>query len=469
MTILLDRSFSDGNAYNDLWQIARCDSGMDIDSNSTAQYYQIVFAQNNSNTGSDLAQALADSGDSFVIAAAISGYQVGPINNQAIEDLGGVVAYWDGTSYQIVYDASNNSGTGYSVKDEFSTSHISHPAIVRLFRGLSWALHLSDNSIASGQSAIDDQLSIDENVFRLHLPMSTRDATDGNVFFDVGNSEQVPECPSCFVVTAALGEAQAQTAVAGLRRMRDALGTQSQLCGAFFGALMDEYRRFGPAVAAAMSNDPILARSVKDWLVTPLLRYQRIFELFAGSDYDAAQFVAAISSRRDGPFAMLDPVSLVRAGEIARAAADLASALAEAAKPAQPSRPPADATAPGPVFAYIAAAIAAGGGPTTHIAWAVRALSLYWSAAAAIRGTGGHLAPLIETWLDEVPVPAALITMPADALARELAQLSDLVFRSARLRAALAARLRRLGPALGRTDMEFVLAAAGLGADDRPA
>jgi hypothetical protein len=441
--LYLDTNTYSENIMSDLILIVRCDDDFGDDpTQGTPPNDPIFYTQTTSGPGQDLVQALVNGSASIIIGAVDPSFQLaGGVNaGQYIVDVGGVDAYVDGSDIRVFYDPSDGGGLGYVVHG-YGGVPISSVGTVRLFRGLAYA-----SRIALSQSTAGADIGTDENFFRLQVLMTERDENDPFLGHGPGNGESPQSCGGCFVVTAAFGADEARRQVDGLRALRDKIAGRSLLCGDFLRRLMEEYRRFSPAIAAEMRARPALQRAMRNCFVTPLLQYRRIFALYAANATALDRLAGCL--RGDDLFAALDPACVARAPAIAAAANALVRRLKTSARVLSPSPPvpPTDTENPGRLFTFVGDAIEAGAGPVEHIGWALRALALFWTAVAGACDDAA-IGRAIEDWLAEVPLPEAIGTLPGKNVAEDLASIRFLIFRSPSMRGRLARRLGEAGVA----------------------
>jgi hypothetical protein len=256
----------------------------------------------------------------------------------------------------VVYDTSQDGGQGIALFDTNGDA-IQSPNAVILYHELSHAFHRAINqspfpqTACPGDTTDEPAAEIDENVLRAQLGLCLRDvcnhggepgfgkacggsATPGGPPLVDGDAPPEDD-GGCFIVTAAMGSAQAWE-IWRLRAIRDRIAACSSISSALIAAVYSEYAQFGPAVARAIAPDAHARGAVREFIVRPLFAWYELSEKLAlgaapGDVARAKQAVLGACSSELAPFvvAILEQVSQ---GEPLPAILDLGSAFDRIAK-----------------------------------------------------------------------------------------------------------------------------------------
>ena len=170
----------------------------------------------------------------------------------------------------VIYDTTNNGGSGICVKREGSSAmDVQSPASVILYHELSHAFRRCTNATLSGvesncasASPEENAAEIDENDMRDQLGIPHRDAT--NHCANVGCQTNC-----CIVASVASGSAYSAE-VNALRDVRDRFLRQSEVGFEFFERLHRDYYTFSPQVCGMMARSSALKSQVDNYFVKPL-------------------------------------------------------------------------------------------------------------------------------------------------------------------------------------------------------
>jgi hypothetical protein len=196
----------------------------------------------------------------------------------------------------VIYDTTNNGGSGICVKREGgSAMDVQSPASVILYHELSHAFRRCTNATLStaesncnSASAEENAAEIDENDMRDQLGIPHRDAT--NHCANVGCQT------NCCIVASVVSGSAYSAEVNALRDVRDRFLRQSNVGFEFFERLHSDYYAFSPQVCGMMARSAGLKSQVHNYFVQPLTEILRlIYEYTAnhctkaelGSQFDA--------------------------------------------------------------------------------------------------------------------------------------------------------------------------------------
>jgi hypothetical protein len=176
----------------------------------------------------------------------------------------------------VIYDTTNNGGSGICVKREGSSAmDVQSPASVILYHELSHAFRRCTNATLStvetncnSASAEENAAEIDENNMRDQLGIPHRDATN-----HCANIGCQTNC--CIVASVASGSAYSAE-VNALRDVRDCFLRQSNVGFEFFERLHSDYYAFSPQVCGLMTRSPDLKSQVRNYFVKPLTEILRL-------------------------------------------------------------------------------------------------------------------------------------------------------------------------------------------------
>jgi len=175
-------------------------------------------------------------------------------------------------SVLVIYDTSDNNGTGICVRkqgDGDGTYKLEEPSSVILYHELSHAFHLANGDplslSASGCTASpeENRAETDENDMRDQLGLPHRDATD-----HCGSAGcQSSSC--CIVASVASGSIYSD-AVNSLREVRDGILRGSEIGHDFFNHFYQDYYGFSPEVCRLMARSPELLNLIRVRFLAPL-------------------------------------------------------------------------------------------------------------------------------------------------------------------------------------------------------
>jgi hypothetical protein len=174
----------------------------------------------------------------------------------------------------IVYDSSDNYGNGYWVRGEGGTE-IDCPPHIILGHELAHALYALSNTTYDEGASEAFAITVENELRAGDTPVLPRRASH-----EGGPKAPPKEAPSnttkskrgCFVATAAYGS-PLHPAVESLRVFRELSLRRTRHGRAFFEQFFLSYERASAPVIAAMNADPQVRDVVRDWLVSPIVRY----------------------------------------------------------------------------------------------------------------------------------------------------------------------------------------------------
>lgn len=193
-------------------------------------------------------------------------------------------------SVVVIYDTTDNAGTGVCVKREGSSDmDVQSPPSVILYHELSHAFRIctsaslsSVEANCSSASPEENAAEIDENDMRDQLGIPHRDAN--NHCASVG-------CTStgcCIVATVATGSPYS-IEVNALRDVRDQFLRQSDVGYDFFEHLHTDYYTFSPEVCRMMSRTGELRSAIATYFVQPLSLTLRLIHQYTAEGCSAVE------------------------------------------------------------------------------------------------------------------------------------------------------------------------------------
>jgi hypothetical protein len=176
----------------------------------------------------------------------------------------------------VLYDTSDNGGTGVCLRREGGDLDLESPASVILYHELSHALRTCTNATLDRtetdcSNASDEEAAAitDENDMRNQLGIARRQPDD-----HCGNLGCTSTC--CILTSIACGSPFAQE-VNALRDIRDRALRKSEIGFDFFDRLFVDYYQFSPRVVDLMGGDPTLRTFIRTYFVRPLIAALQLF------------------------------------------------------------------------------------------------------------------------------------------------------------------------------------------------
>ena len=285
-------------AFLDLLQIANMDAG--IGQNAPAgDLIQITYAQTLAGTCPNRLNTLVNT-DFTGVAGATDIVAIAVDNTFMLND-GSIVANFAGVTLSphssggagsaqnptefclVIYDVTQNGGTGFCIKGEVSGNFdVPFPNPVILYHELSHAFRIASSAIlslaAAGCAASPEEMAaeVDENDMRDQMGIAHRDTTDhcgnpGCPSSSCGSAGPTSDGGCCIVASVATGSPFSQE-VNALRAIRDKSLRWSDVGFDFFDKLHYDYYSFSPQVCTLMSGSPELRDQVSAYFVLPLTR-----------------------------------------------------------------------------------------------------------------------------------------------------------------------------------------------------
>jgi hypothetical protein len=344
----------------------------------------------------------------------------------------------------VIYDVQECDGKGYVCEDD-SNQILGLPIEIVLLHELSHAYHYCKRDFDFGQPEI--QAEIDENSARTQLGYKHRKQNShfgrcrdpnehGKTFWD-----------DCFIVSAAYGSFRAAE-VRTLQALRDQVLRTSPICWVFFELFFEDYYRFSPRVAAAMTANHSMGQLVRDVIVGPLLSFwswTREWILYECSEADLTIAVShTFRYANDSSSNFWNP-------ELQHRLPKLLAGLREDWKNAdrltrskREERPLFEIDNPESILRELTEFIAAQVKRPEIMAWAIlHPIEIYWrvaslnSSSLIHRDVGRDLACMIKDWLSELPLPLGCLSSDPATLRMQLRDLRTNIIRAPEARSVL--------------------------------
>ncbi len=366
----------------------------------------------------------------------------------------------------VYIDPTDAGGEHYLLPDPTGKFTVHVPLVCILYHELGHVYHRRVlNDAPSDYAANEILVRADDNAFRGELGLEPEHPSDykslgrgmptkGGLYTPrCGNPKKDTygnpwaNCKACSIATAAL-ESPVNREIAALRAAKRDYQSVTLGGAPILAPMLGSYRLFGPAVAAAVREDPGLRRATREYGVGAALRLLGCAQGYLDGRQDVidAELTAFVAGT-----ATVTGVGIPRAAAAALAAAR--AVLSDCRIDVEPWD----------VYGHVAAAVRARGADPAGPAWVLTGIAMFLAAAAAGPGTAPRLAEQIARWLTEVPLPE---TEPTERLASELQLLGDRIFPDHRQRESFAERLIRHWPA-HRADVGAALIEAGFVGADR--
>ncbi|WP_446744777.1 CFI-box-CTERM domain-containing protein [Silvibacterium acidisoli] len=337
-------------------------------------------------------------------------------------------------SVLVVYDTSDNNGTGICVRKEgdgAGTFSIEEPENVILYHELSHAFHLANgdplSSVASGCTASpeENRAETDENDMRDQLGLPHRDATDhcGNP----GCQSSVSSC--CIIASVASGSIYSET-VKTLRNVRDGVLRCSECGFDFFNHLYEDYYAFSPEVCRLMARSPDLQELIRARFLVPLTTVLDLMQAHCIEQLSAEDLGLRFASR------------VTEAPELSRTSAsdiDVALAIIGGDSAIETS------TA---IAAELGLLLRQRASPSPYVQWALmRPIAMILEALSwhldgmTTRQIGSHLGMLFEDWATQMPLSSVWNSLSKYSLNEELGFLERTLLRTTESRRRFGQRL----------------------------
>jgi hypothetical protein len=329
----------------------------------------------------------------------------------------------------VIYDVQECNGKGYVCKDN-SNQIIGLPIEIVLIHELSHAYHYCKRDFNFSNPEL--QAEIDENKARTQLGYQQRNQDNHDGRCRDANETGKTFWDDCFIVSAAYGSCRAAE-VRTLQAFRDQVLRTNPICWLFFELFFEDYYRFSPRIAAAMTANHPMAQLVRDAIVGPLLNFWNwtcAWILYGCSEADLGIAVSQAFQYANDSSSNLWNCQLHH--KLPGLLAGLRKDWTKANRPTRSrrERPLLTTDNPESIFRELADFIVAQVDRPEIMAWAIlHPIEIYWRLRSlrnlqrAIDDFGRDVARMINEWLSELPL--SIDCLPCDSATLRV-QLRDL-------------------------------------------